>query len=50
MSFLDGHQRVEVPVVEVRPTIDSENLDALGITETAGAWRFSIPRWKLGQG
>jgi vancomycin resistance protein YoaR len=35
-SFLNGHQRVEIPVVEVRPTIDSENLAALGITELLG--------------
>lgn len=35
-SFLNGHQRVEVPVVEVRPTIDSENLASLGITELLG--------------
>ena len=35
-SFLSGHEKVEVPVVEVRPTIDSENLGALGIKELLG--------------
>jgi vancomycin resistance protein YoaR len=35
-SFLSGHERVEVPVVEVRPQIDDENLSALGITELLG--------------
>ena len=35
-SFLSGHEKVEVPVVVVRPTIDSENLGALGIKELLG--------------
>lgn len=35
-SFLNGHQLVNVPVVEVRPTIDTDNLGALGITELLG--------------
>ncbi|HYJ13182.1 MAG TPA: VanW family protein [Thermomicrobiales bacterium] len=35
-SFLSGHERVEVPVVEVRPKIDDENLAALGIIELLG--------------
>lgn len=35
-SFLSGHERVEVPVVEVRPQIDDENLAALGVSELLG--------------
>jgi vancomycin resistance protein YoaR len=35
-SFLSGHERVVVPVVEVRPQIDDENLSALGISELLG--------------
>lgn len=42
-SFLSDHQRVEVPVVEVRPKIDDENLAALGITELLGRGDSQFP-------
>ncbi len=35
-SFLNGHERVEIPVVITRPEIDDENLDALGIESRLG--------------
>lgn len=35
-SFLTDHQPVEIPVVWIKPTIDSENLAAYGITELLG--------------
>ena len=47
-SFLSGHERVEVPVVEVRPKIDDENLAALGIIGTSGSWRLDVLQRHLG--
>ncbi|MDQ3443759.1 MAG: VanW family protein [Chloroflexota bacterium] len=35
-SFLNGHERVEIPVLVTRPEIDDENLDALGIDTRLG--------------
>ncbi|MEJ7901493.1 MAG: VanW family protein, partial [Thermomicrobiales bacterium] len=35
-SFLNGHHPVEIPVVHIRPEVDGENLDALGITTLLG--------------
>lgn len=35
-SFLNGHATVDIPVVETRPEIDSENLAALKITTRLG--------------
>jgi vancomycin resistance protein YoaR len=35
-GFLNGHEMVEIPVVITRPTIDDENLDALGIDSLLG--------------
>lgn len=31
-SFWNGHKTVDVPVTVIRPSVDSDNLDALGIT------------------
>lgn len=35
-SFLDDHQRVDIPVVVTKPEIDSNNLEALQINERLG--------------
>jgi vancomycin resistance protein YoaR len=35
-SFINGHETIDIPVVETRPAIDDENLGALGITEQLG--------------
>lgn len=35
-SFTGNHEIVTIPVVETRPTIDDENLEALGISELLG--------------
>ena len=35
-GFLNGESRIDIPVVIVRPEIDDENLDALGITTLLG--------------
>ncbi|MDQ3657363.1 MAG: VanW family protein, partial [Chloroflexota bacterium] len=35
-SFLNGHERVDIPVLMTRPEIDDENLDALGIDTHLG--------------
>ncbi len=35
-SFLNGHHRVEIPVVYTRPDIDGDNIDTLGIDTLLG--------------
>jgi vancomycin resistance protein YoaR len=35
-SFLNGHPRVQIPVLVTRPTIDDEHLDTLGIETRLG--------------
>ena len=48
-SYLGGHEPVEVPVLVTRPTIDDENLDALGITEQLGSGDSNYAGGALGR-
>ncbi len=36
-SFLNGHETVDIPIVEIAPEIDDRNIDAYGIDELIGS-------------